>query len=87
MTQNAESTKANGKTESQAALAAQASDAIEKTVTAAQETATQVAEQASDEFRRVSDASVKFVRENPATAIAGAVGVGVLLGLVMRGRD
>lgn len=87
MTQNTASAKANGKTENAAGLTAQATDAIEKGVTAAQETATQVAEQAGDEFRKVSDASIKFVRENPGAAIAGAVGVGVLVGLALRGRD
>ncbi|MEL6644826.1 MAG: hypothetical protein AAFQ79_12910 [Pseudomonadota bacterium] len=29
----------------------------------------------------------RFVRENPGVALAGAVGVGVLIGLALRGRD
>ena len=87
MSKTSEAAKANGKTDSLPPLAAQAGDAIEKTVTATQEKASQVAAQASDEFRKMSDASMKFVRENPGAAVAGAVGVGLLLGLALRGRD
>ncbi|MEY1556372.1 hypothetical protein AB3Y40_12135 [Yoonia sp. R2331] len=87
MTKTAETAKQNGKSDSAAAFAAQANEAVEKGVAAAHDTATQVAEHASDELRKVTDASTKFVRENPGTAIAGAVGIGVLLGLALRGRD
>lgn len=40
-----------------------------------------------DTAQRGSDNTAQFVRENPAIALAGAVGVGILLGLALRGRD
>lgn len=35
---------------------------------------------------RANQESVRFVKENPALALAGAVGVGILIGLAVRGR-
>ncbi|PJI84468.1 hypothetical protein BC777_3528 [Yoonia maricola] len=71
-----------------------AAKTVEKGVDAAQETFEQVAfqaelatEQASEELRKVAETGTKFVRENPGTAIVGALGVGILLGLALRGRD
>jgi len=72
----------------------QAADTVEKGVEAAQDTIDQVSrqaqlvtEQASEEFGKMLTTGTRFVRENPGTAIAGAVGVGVLMGLVLRSRD
>ncbi|WP_299694489.1 hypothetical protein [uncultured Tateyamaria sp.] len=53
----------------------QAQDGFDKAVT-----------HGSDEFKRLSDQSTKFVRENPAIALAGAAGVGLLIGLAVSKR-
>lgn len=36
--------------------------------------------------RTASDEGARFVRENPGVALAGALGLGVIIGLAMRGR-
>lgn len=41
---------------------------------------------AQDMAQRGSDETARFVRENPALAMAGAVGIGILLGLALRDR-
>ena len=78
-----------------------ASDTLEKGVEVAQETATQASEQAKvavdqakvavdqagEEIRKLAETGTQFVRENPGAAVAGAVGVGILVGLALRGRD
>lgn len=71
-----------------------AAKTMEKGVEAAQDTFEQAAfqaelatEQAGEELRKVTDSGTKFVRENPGTAIVGAVGLGILVGLALRGRD
>lgn len=43
-------------------------------------------QQIGDSVSQATDESARFVRENPGLALAGAVGVGVLIGLAMRGR-
>ncbi len=72
----------------------QAAETVEKGVEAAQDSFDQAArqaqavtEQASQEVDKMVKTGTRFVRENPGTAIAGAVGVGVLVGLALRGRD
>lgn len=89
MTQNAaiEEGLSNGQDNSAAAMKERASKAIEDGIETAQETAQQVTQQASDEIRKLTETGTKFVRENPGAAIAGAVGVGVLVGLALRNRD
>ncbi len=96
MTQSAAIEKGleNGKDDAAAAIKDRAAKTVEKTVEAAQDTYEQVAfqaelatEQASEELRKVAETGTKFVRENPGTAIVGAVGVGILVGLALRGRD
>lgn len=96
MTQSAAIEKGleNGKDNAASAIKERAAKTVEKGVEAAQETFEQAAfqaelatEQAGEELRKVAATSTKFVRENPGTAIVGAVGIGVLLGLALRGRD
>ncbi|APX10519.1 DUF883 family protein [Tateyamaria omphalii] len=55
---------------------AQASDAMENT-----------RRQVADTAQRTSDQGAQFVRDNPALALAGAAGIGFLLGLAFRARD
>lgn len=40
----------------------------------------------SDQVSRATEEGTRFVRENPGLALAGAVGIGVLIGLSMRSR-
>lgn len=89
MTENAtvETGHRKGKDTTVQALKNGVTESIEDTVGAAQETAKQVADQATDEFRKMSESGTKFVRDNPGVAVAGALGVGILVGLVLRGRD
>ena len=40
----------------------------------------------SEEVKRVSENTGRFVRENPGLALAGAAGLGLLVGLALRNR-
>lgn len=89
MTQNEatmEKGLSNGKDTSAAALKDRAMETLENGVETTQETLNELTQQASDEFRKLQESGTKFVRENPGTALAGAVGVGILVGLALRGR-
>ena len=66
----------NGKDTSTSAIKDRASKTLEKGVETARETTAQLTESGS-----------RFVRENPGLAVAGAIGVGVLIGLMVRNRD
>ncbi|WP_299046453.1 hypothetical protein [uncultured Tateyamaria sp.] len=55
---------------------AQAGDALDST-----------RRQVADTAQRTSDQGAQFVRDNPALALAGAAGIGFLLGLAIRVRD
>ncbi|WP_420862970.1 hypothetical protein [Algirhabdus cladophorae] len=84
----------NGKDSTSSSVKDRAAKTLEKGVQAAQDTFEQAAfqaelatEQAGTELRKITDASAKFVRNNPGTAVAGAVGVGILVGLALRGRS
>lgn len=71
---------------SKEAVAERAKAQLEESLAQTQQALDKVATHTADEFRKVSDTSSKFVRENPAIAVAGALGVGVLIGLALRGR-
>ena len=84
----------NGKDEKVSAIKDRAAKTVEKGVEAAQDTFEQAAfqaelatEQAGEELRKMTESGTKFVRENPGTAVIGAVGLGILVGLALRGRD
>ncbi len=77
----------NGKDKSAAAIKGRATEALEHGLETAQETVGQATKQATEELRKLTETGSKFVRENPGAAVAGAVGVGILLGLALRGRD
>lgn len=71
-----------------------AAEAIESGIDAVKETAVEArlqaeiaAERAQDEIGKLTESGTKFVRENPGAAIAGALGIGILVGLALRGRD
>ncbi len=63
-----------------------ANESINEGLDQAQETIERVSTQAQQELRKVGDEATSFVRENPGVAIAGAVGVGLLIGLALRPR-
>ena len=89
MTQDAatQDSPSNGKDTSAAALKERAVDAVEHGLDVGKETFEQATEQATQEIRKLTETSSKFVRENPGAAVAGALGVGILVGLALRGRD
>ncbi|MDA9865499.1 hypothetical protein N9C96_02360 [bacterium] len=68
------------------ALAQDAKAKVEDGLESVQETLDRAGVQARQEIRKVSDQTTSFVRENPGVAVAGAVGIGVLIGLAMRQR-
>lgn len=76
----------NGKDRSAAAIKDDVTERVEETLNAAQDNVMQAADQVTEEFHKISESSKQFVRENPGAAVAGALGVGVLLGLALRGR-
>lgn len=51
------------------------------------EAAAQARQQVTGAAQRGTDQGAQFVRDNPALALAGAAGVGLLLGLALRPRD
>jgi ElaB/YqjD/DUF883 family membrane-anchored ribosome-binding protein len=61
----------------------QVEDGLETTQHAVQ----RAADQAGAELRKATQTSSTFVRENPGLAMAGALGMGVLIGLALRSRD
>lgn len=71
---------------SKKAVAERVKAQVEDGMTQTQEALEKAATQTADELRKVSDQSAKFVRDNPAIAVAGAVGLGVVIGLALRGR-
>jgi ElaB/YqjD/DUF883 family membrane-anchored ribosome-binding protein len=91
MTQQATQTKPNGSAAEKAAEKAEsirqaAAEQVQDTVDQVRESAAVAMEQGSAELQRAVDGSSKFVRENPGLAVAGALGLGVLIGLSMRNR-
>ncbi len=96
MTQSAAIEKglANSHDKSAATMKDRAAEVVGKGVETVQDAATEAslqaqiaAERANDEIRKLADTGTKFVRENPGAAVVGAVGLGILLGLALRGRD
>lgn len=63
-----------------------ARDQFEKTQARARDTAEVARRQVSTSAQLATDHGTQFVRENPALAFAGAVGIGFLLGIAVRGR-
>ena len=55
-------------------------------VSEAQEAAEAARREIGEAAKRTSDEGTRFVRENPGLALAGALGVGILIGLAVRGR-
>ena len=67
-------------------MANDAKSAVQDTLESAHDTLDRASAQAQKDLRKVTDQTTSFVRENPGVAIAGAVGLGVLIGLTMRNR-
>ncbi|MEL6585116.1 MAG: hypothetical protein AAFQ50_00430 [Pseudomonadota bacterium] len=64
------------------AAAAQVNDLVEQ----AQDSFDKAVSQGSDELERLGRQSSTFVRENPGLALAGAAGIGLLIGLAISKR-
>ena len=82
-----ETTHTNGKDTSAEELKNRVIDNITETAEVAEDAVMQAAGQASEQLQKVAETSRTFVRENPGVALAGALGVGVIVGLALRGRD
>ncbi|QAX28108.1 hypothetical protein [Leisingera sp. NJS204] len=67
-------------------LAGRVKEQAAQTVQQAQEQIDAGLQYSSGEMQRLTKEGQAFVRKNPGLAIAGALGVGVLLGLAMRSR-
>ena len=76
----------NGKDTSASAIKERAVEALDQGIETAKHKINEASAQAKTELTKMSDKGTTFVRENPSAAIAGAVGFGLFLGLVMRGR-
>lgn len=77
----------NGKDASHdAGLPQAAAEYVQDAVEQVRASAGDVVNQGSAELKRASEGSVKFIKENPGLAVAGALGLGVLLGLSLRNR-
>ena len=81
-----ETPRNGGGAESAAAMAERAKDQAAEAVTRVQDGFDDAVAKGSEELKRLSDHSAKFVRDNPGLAVAGAVGLGVLIGLAIRPR-
>lgn len=69
-----------------AAYARAAREAAAERLDEAQENIDRTLEEGRQEFSRAAERSAQVVRHNPLLAVAGAVGVGVLLGLALRNK-
>lgn len=64
-----------------------ATEAVKENVDHVQAAAADVAKRASKEAETLVKSGSKFVKENPGMALAGAAGLGVLLGLALNRRS
>lgn len=79
--------QANGRDQAEAdQLAGRVKESLDEGMARARETFDTLSEDTGAEMRRLTGAARSFVRDNPGTALVGAVGVGVLLGLALRSR-
>ncbi|MBW4983584.1 DUF883 family protein [Mameliella sp. CS4] len=83
MSKNTQDRFRNGASEAAEAGAAYASAAGER-LDEAQASIDRAIEGGREEIERAARQSTQMVRDNPVLAVAGAVGVGLLLGLAMR---
>lgn len=67
-------------------LANSTSEAVEDTATALREKGDAALKDSQDMLSQAQRSALLTIRKNPTTALLGAVGVGVLLGLALRGR-
>lgn len=89
MTSNSKDRAANGAAEAAEAganYARAAREAASDRLEEAQEHIDRAFAEGREEFERAAVRSTNFVRDNPLMAVAGAVGVGVLVGLALRNR-
>lgn len=68
-------------------MADAALEQLETRAAQAREVADKTRQQVTDTAQRATDQGAQFVRDNPALALAGAVGFGILLGLAVKSRD
>ena len=67
-----------------AEAAQEAKHALEDNLSGAQKSLEQIRDDARDAMGDATRKGTEFVRENPGLALAGAVGIGVLLGMALR---
>ena len=82
---------ANGSVKSEAesvaaTLAEKTSKATTRALETAQDTIADTSDRLQTEVNNLTKNSKAFVKDNPGVAIAGALGVGVLVGLALRNR-
>lgn len=68
------------------ALAARAKTVIDDNIASARDAVETFAGEAKNEVRKISDQTTQFVKDNPGIALAGALGLGIIVGLAMRSR-
>lgn len=64
----------------------EAKSAFDESIADARASLEEIADEAQSQARRLGEQTPKFVRDNPGVALAGAVGLGVLVGLALRSR-
>lgn len=67
--------------------AAQAKDAGEKALADAKDAGEKALVDAKNSFEGFQQDAVAAVRKNPGASLVGAIGIGVLIGMALRGRD
>ncbi|SHH02276.1 hypothetical protein [Cognatishimia maritima] len=77
---------AKGQETSASAMAAQVKDQAAETFKSAQEQLDQGIARSNEEIQRLAKEGREFVAKNPGVALAGAVGLGLIVGLAMRKR-
>ena len=70
-----------------AQMAGRASDALKDNAEHVQAAASDAAKRATKEAETLVKSGASFVQKNPGVALAGAVGVGVILGLALNRRS
>ena len=79
-------TNQNSTTETVESVIDRPTEFMHEKLATVQETAKEISDQAQKQFQTATEEASSFVRKNPGLAMAGALGVGVLLGVALRNR-